>query len=264
MCGVKVTPVGEEVHEADDRRLADLVGQIPAEECSRPGCGRPAAAVLERGGTYRFLCAPDAERAARQGFSVHEPAEGGGVEPVKADGGRQRWEANWARPDFVPKFRAESIPAVIRRAVEEKWFPAGAALVDLGCGSGEIAAWLAGHAYDVVGVDFAEAAIERAKEANGHLSGLSFAVVDVAREALPGGPFDALLDRGCFQGDSSTKFGWRISSVTATSSSNAAGLRSSCRRCSQAAAATAAIAPAEAPPTFRSRYASATSRMAAG
>jgi hypothetical protein len=50
-----------------------------------------------------------------------------------------------------------------------------------------------------VGVDFAPSAIAKAKDAHGDVEGATFAVVDICRQAPPGGPFGALVDRGCLQ-----------------------------------------------------------------
>jgi 2-polyprenyl-3-methyl-5-hydroxy-6-metoxy-1,4-benzoquinol methylase len=110
------------------------------------------------------------------------------------------WESKWARADFTPKFRLDEVPAEIAQAVEDGWFPPGGSVLDIGCGSGEIAAWLARRGFNVLGVDFAPSAIAKAQSAHAGAEGLSFEVVDIAREAPPGGPFDALVDRGCLQG----------------------------------------------------------------
>jgi SAM-dependent methyltransferase len=112
---------------------------------------------------------------------------------------REDWERKWAVPGFTPVFRADAIPDEIQRAVEDGWFPPGGSVVDIGCGSGEIAAWLAQRGYQVVGVDFAPSAIGKAKDAHGDVDGVTFEVVDICRQAPPGAPFDALLDRGCLQ-----------------------------------------------------------------
>lgn len=111
---------------------------------------------------------------------------------------RQRgWEERWSRPDFAARWRTESIPAEIREAAEDGWFPAGASVLDIGCGGGEIAAWLAHQGYQVVGADFSEAAIAMARAAHPDVPGLTFEVLDISRRAPGSGKFDAFLDRGC-------------------------------------------------------------------
>ena len=79
--------------------------------------------------------------------------------------------------------------------------PPGRAL-DLGCGTGTNALFLAGRGWEVVGVDFASAAIGTAElklKAAG-VSGVSFIRADVTELGGSGvrGPFDFVLDIGCF------------------------------------------------------------------
>jgi 2-polyprenyl-3-methyl-5-hydroxy-6-metoxy-1,4-benzoquinol methylase len=112
----------------------------------------------------------------------------------------REWERKWAEPQRVFGWHVRSIPDEIRQAVEHGWFGSGGSVVDIGCGSGDIAAWLAQQGYEVVGVDFAPSAIAKARSAHANVEGVTFDVVDVCRRPLPGGPFDALLDRGCLQG----------------------------------------------------------------
>jgi cyclopropane fatty-acyl-phospholipid synthase-like methyltransferase len=113
---------------------------------------------------------------------------------------RAAWESRWSRPGFEPKFRIDWIPVEISAAVEEEWFPPGAAVLDIGCGSGEIAAWLAARGYDVLGVDFAESAIAKAKSTYQDAPGLAFEVADICEAAPRLDAFGVLVDRGCLQG----------------------------------------------------------------
>lgn len=113
---------------------------------------------------------------------------------------RQTWEEKWSRPDYQPGWRVRSIPAEVREAVEQRWFPPGASLLDIGCGSGEISAWLARQGLDVVGADFSGAAVARAQLAYRDVARLSFRTVDICRESPQPDRFNALLDRGCLHG----------------------------------------------------------------
>jgi SAM-dependent methyltransferase len=69
--------------------------------------------------------------------------------------------------------------------------------IDLGCGTGENAIYLAQQGFDVTGVDYAEAAIEKA-QARAKDSGvrLNFIVDDLTNLHHISGTFDFLLDYG--------------------------------------------------------------------
>lgn len=72
--------------------------------------------------------------------------------------------------------------------------------LDLGCGTGTNALWLAQHGWTAVGVDFSALAIESARRKTDWTSGATFVEGDVTRLSELGveGPFDLVLDIGCF------------------------------------------------------------------
>ena len=72
--------------------------------------------------------------------------------------------------------------------------------LDMGCGTGTNALYLARHGWEVVGVDFAELAIEAAERKAGSTDAVTFVQGDVTRLSELGvqGPFDLVLDVGCF------------------------------------------------------------------
>ena len=68
--------------------------------------------------------------------------------------------------------------------------------LEVGCGTGTNAIYLAEHGFDVLGVDVAPVAIENARaKAHGRCR---FETLDFLNEAAPGGPFQFVFDRGCF------------------------------------------------------------------
>ena len=80
--------------------------------------------------------------------------------------------------------------------------PPGRAL-DLGCGTGTNARTLAQHGWRVTGVDFAHPAIRQAQRKArqaGVGKGIDFRTGDVTRLDGVGGPFDLILDIGCYHG----------------------------------------------------------------
>lgn len=72
----------------------------------------------------------------------------------------------------------------------------GASVLDVGCGNGRNAAWLAGHGAHVVGIDIAAPLLDVVRSTMP--KGATLVPVDVLRDELPGGPFDLVYDSGCF------------------------------------------------------------------
>lgn len=111
------------------------------------------------------------------------------------------WERNWKNADFVPSWRVNQIPPELQEAVKNGWFPPNATLLDIGCGSGELSAWLAKEGFDVLGVDFSASAIKRAQADFGGTSAkLAFVVADMCRDVPCESQFRILFDRGCLHG----------------------------------------------------------------
>jgi SAM-dependent methyltransferase len=101
--------------------------------------------------------------------------------------GRPRWDSAGPHPEL------EALVADRRP---------GRAL-DLGCGTGSDAVYLAAQGWDVVGVDFVPEAIDAARtRAIDAGSSPTFVVGDVTRlrEAGVVGPFDLIVDTGCYHG----------------------------------------------------------------
>lgn len=112
---------------------------------------------------------------------------------------KRKWINRWYSNNFSPSWMITRIPQEIQEAVDSGWFPPDASLVDIGCGSGEIAAWLATKNFQVMGIDYASSAIERAKSKHGEIPGkLEFKTIDICADSFGGTQFNALIDRGCF------------------------------------------------------------------
>ncbi|MFN0151734.1 MAG: class I SAM-dependent methyltransferase [bacterium] len=134
---------------------------------------------------------------------------------------RRYWEEAWGRDDYAPPWLGRGVAAEVVAAVRDGWFARGGAALDIGCGQGEIVAWLAEQGFDVVGVDISEAALARgralvgasrareASSANRASSARStngaaraeFRRVDIcapAPSSLEPNRFAILIDRGCF------------------------------------------------------------------
>lgn len=75
----------------------------------------------------------------------------------------------------------------------------GPRAVDLGCGSGANAIFLAGHGFDVTGIDFSEVALRKAASASRGIGGAPrFVKADLTAPAMAAitGTFDLLVDYG--------------------------------------------------------------------
>ncbi len=79
--------------------------------------------------------------------------------------------------------------------------PTGRAL-DLGCGTGTTALYLAARGWQVVGVDFVPQAIRQAqrKAQKASSGGATFHIADVSRLDFVEPPFDLVIDIGCLHG----------------------------------------------------------------
>jgi SAM-dependent methyltransferase len=90
-------------------------------------------------------------------------------------------------------------------------------VLDIGCGTGTHALWLAEHGFDVLGIDVSPRAIElaQAREVQG-TGRCRFAVVDFLAGGLDEPPFDLVFDRGCFHvfdaADDRSRFAGRVAS----------------------------------------------------
>jgi SAM-dependent methyltransferase len=111
---------------------------------------------------------------------------------------RREWERRWGLAELDEPWLDRRVAPEIQDAVSSGWFAAGAATLDIGCGQGDVAAWLAARGFPVLGIDVARAALARARSLHAEAPGrLAFARVDICASPPPGGPYANLVDRGC-------------------------------------------------------------------
>jgi SAM-dependent methyltransferase len=95
--------------------------------------------------------------------------------------------------------RDELVELVANGPLTPEGLPPGRA-VDLGCGSGANAIFLARHGFDVVGVDFSAVGLAKARRVAQEFGSppIRFVEADLTGPAIPGvtGPFDLLVDYG--------------------------------------------------------------------
>ena len=78
--------------------------------------------------------------------------------------------------------------------------------LEVGCGTGSNAIWLARHGFLVTAVDIVEIAIEHAiKKASKARIRCKFYVADFMKQKIAGAPFGFVFDRGCFHSFDSVK-----------------------------------------------------------
>jgi 2-polyprenyl-3-methyl-5-hydroxy-6-metoxy-1,4-benzoquinol methylase len=111
----------------------------------------------------------------------------------------------------------------LRDLVGDSAIPAGKAL-DLGCGTGDNAIYLATHGWQVTGVDFVAKAVEKARaKAAAKNVDVTFAQANVTRLSAEGirSGFDLIIDSGCLHGMSSADRDAYVREVTAVAAPRA-------------------------------------------
>ncbi|HUI31867.1 MAG TPA: class I SAM-dependent methyltransferase [Candidatus Acidoferrales bacterium] len=104
------------------------------------------------------------------------------------------WNDSYAQ-DFVPWDTGKPDP-LLTSFVESGRVRPGLTL-EVGCGTGTNALWLAGRRFDVLGIDVAPLAVDKARAKQGRTMGCRFETMDFLA-APPQGQFDFVFDRGCF------------------------------------------------------------------
>lgn len=107
----------------------------------------------------------------------------------------RNWDERYATGD-LPWDRNGPDPELVK-LIESGHLPHGRAL-DVGCGTGTNARYLAGRGWDVLGVDGSRLAIERAKAKTESSGSVELRHHDFLHDELDAGRFDLVFDRGCF------------------------------------------------------------------
>jgi SAM-dependent methyltransferase len=107
---------------------------------------------------------------------------------------RPSWNESYASGEPLPWDTGTPDPLLVEM-IESRAITPGRAL-DIGCGTGTNAIFLAQHGFNVLGVDISEVAVNRARAKA--QPRCRFDVADFLVAAPTGGPFDFVFDRGCF------------------------------------------------------------------
>ena len=68
--------------------------------------------------------------------------------------GQQRWDLKWQTTGRFA-WQADEVATELADAVASGWIPPGSSVLDLGCGDGVNAVWLAQRGFEVHGIDIA-------------------------------------------------------------------------------------------------------------
>ena len=128
------------------------------------------------------------------------------------------WDANYASDD-LPWDTGQPEPMLVAW-LSQSGLAAGRAL-EIGCGTGTNAIWLARQGFDVLGLDLSARAIERARsKAQAQAAErCEFLARDFLHEEALSGAFQLVFDRGCFHvfdaPSEQTRFAERVASLLA-------------------------------------------------
>ncbi|MBT3293774.1 MAG: class I SAM-dependent methyltransferase [Verrucomicrobia bacterium] len=109
---------------------------------------------------------------------------------------REKWDGRYATGDLP--WDTGRFDANLATVIAE-WGIAPCPVLELGCGTGSNAIWLAAAGFDVTAVDISALALAQAttRAAEAEVS-VRFEEVDMHHGRLPKGPFGLVFDRGCF------------------------------------------------------------------
>ncbi len=109
------------------------------------------------------------------------------------------WTKRWGLDDYKPFWDLNFLPSSIRELIDIGLIPKETTVVDIGCGSGYLSAHLAEEGFRVIGFDFAETAIERARKNYPEIQGkLKFHTADATKPLPFQDTFQIGIDRGTF------------------------------------------------------------------
>ncbi len=109
---------------------------------------------------------------------------------------RERWDERYSSGS-TPWDTGTPSSELVRLVAEEKIAPCRA--VELGCGTGTNAVWLARQGFDVTALDLSPLALERARRRGGDAGvKVNFVAADVLSPPDLGPPFGFFFDRGCY------------------------------------------------------------------
>jgi len=109
------------------------------------------------------------------------------------------WDTAYSAGDHIEHWDPPSIPNELIAAVRDGVVRRGQTVLDIGCGAGCEAVFLAGEGVNVIGVDASGSALELARE-HARQAGVEvdWRQGDATRLPVKDAAIDMVLDRGCF------------------------------------------------------------------
>jgi len=112
---------------------------------------------------------------------------------------RRAWERQWRKPNFRPGWLADTPRPFVISGFENGWFAPRMTVLEIGCGLGTAAAWLAQRGLLVVAIDVSNHVIEQARKTYPNQPGLEFRSADACAPTNISTVFDVIIDTGCLQ-----------------------------------------------------------------
>ena len=112
---------------------------------------------------------------------------------------QRSWERKWRTPNYRPDWLADTPRAFVLTGFEAGWLAPGKTVLEIGCGLGTAAAWMAQRGLRVHAIDISDHVIEQAREKFPNQPGLEFRCADVCTPTDFSTVFDVIIDTGCLQ-----------------------------------------------------------------
>jgi SAM-dependent methyltransferase len=109
------------------------------------------------------------------------------------------WERQWRKPDFRPLWLSDTPRPWVISGFESGWLSPGMSVLEIGCGLGTAAAWLAHRGVRVLAIDVSTHVIDQARKNYPDQPGLRFLQVDACAPTEIPRVFDVIIDTGCLQ-----------------------------------------------------------------
>ena len=112
----------------------------------------------------------------------------------------KKWEDRWRKEDSNFAWELHAHAPSVAHSLRSGWLVPGMEVLDIGCGLGFNAAWLAQHNFNVLAIDVSKTVIAKARRLHPTCENLEFLTLDVTARGKLQRQFDAVVDRGCFHG----------------------------------------------------------------